>query len=221
MSLEDFGLLGPHLKESPFDIRHTLERPNAPIEYVYFPDTGFASVVACDGSDKRTEVGIIGCEGMSGTAIILGAERSPHECYVQVAGTARRVHAEKLRELMAASPGLQEFLMRYVQAFLIQTAHTALANGRSKLEERLARWILMSHDRVDGDEIVLTHEFLALMLAVQRSGVTLALHFLEGRGFIQAKRGRIIVIDRDGLIATSDGSYGIPEAEYRRLIGVH
>ena len=102
---------------------------------------------------------------------------------------------------------------------MIQTAHTVLAQGRAKLEERLARWLLMSHDRAEGDELPLTHEFLALMLGVRRAGVTMATHLLEGRGVIRATRGQLMVVDRKGLEEIAGGTYGVPEAEYRRLIG--
>jgi CRP-like cAMP-binding protein len=110
--------------------------------------------------------------------------------------------------------------MPYVQAFMSQTAQTALTNGRAKLEERLARWILMAHDRTDGDTLDLTHEFLALMLGVRRPGVTIAMHFLEGAGLIRSTRRAILIVDRDGLEQHADGSYGVPEAEYERLLGV-
>ena len=102
---------------------------------------------------------------------------------------------------------------------MIQTAHTALANGQAKVEERLARWLLMAHDRADGNELSLTHEFLALMLSVRRAGVTVALQLAESQGLISAKRGLIYVKDRAGLKKIANGLYGIPEAEYRRLTG--
>ena len=104
---------------------------------------------------------------------------------------------------------------------MIQTAYTALANGQAKLTERLARWFLMAQDRLDGNELALTHDFLALMLCVHRPGVTKALNLLESRGLVGAKRGIVIVHDRAGLKTLADGLYGIPEAEYRRLIGGH
>jgi CRP-like cAMP-binding protein len=109
--------------------------------------------------------------------------------------------------------------LRYVEAFQVQVAHTALSHGSYTIEERLARWLLMCHDRLDGDDLPLVHEFLALMLGVRRSGVTLALQILEGAGVIHAKRGLITVHDRAKLQEIAGGSYGVPEVEYRRLIG--
>ena len=126
---------------------------------------------------------------------------------------------QKFTEALAQSPTLGLLVMRYVYIITIQTSFTALSNGRSSLAERLARWLLMCHDRLASIEINLTHEFLSLMLGVRRSGVTEALHVLEGLKIISATRGSIRVLDRGQLEATAGGSYGVPEAEYRRLIG--
>jgi CRP-like cAMP-binding protein len=219
LSIADRDLLQPHLEPSALDLRRVLEEPHQPIPHVYFPESGIASIVAQDRSNRRIEVGLFGREGMSGSTVVTGNDRSPHECFIQVAGSAQRIPADELRSAMQRSPSLHGLLLRYVQAFLIQTAHTALANGRSKLEERLARWLLMSHDRVDGDDLPLTHEFLALMLGVRRPGVTTALHGLERHGLIRSSRSKVQIIDRAGLIEVADGSYGIPEAELRRLVG--
>ena len=139
----------------------------------YFIERGIASIVA-GNSHKRLEVGLIGPEGMTGLPIVLGNDRSPHENYIQVAGVGSRIPADKLREAMQQSRSLE------------------------KLEERLARWLLMANDRLDSNEIPLTHEFLSLMLGVRRAGVTIALHYLEQRGVIQLSRGQIVILDRDG-----------------------
>ncbi|WP_353642480.1 Crp/Fnr family transcriptional regulator [Mesorhizobium sp. WSM2239] len=111
------------------------------------------------------------------------------------------------------------FLLRYAQSLSIQTEFTALANARSNVEQRLARWLLMCADRVHGDHLNLTHEYLSIMLGIRRPGVTVAIQLLEGNGLIRANRGVVIVRDRGGLVAASAGSYGVPEAEYERLIG--
>ena len=153
----------------------------------YFIERGIASIVA-GNSHKRLEVGLIGPEGMTGLPIVLGNDRSPHENYIQVAGVGSRIPADKLREAMQQSRSLE------------------------KLEERLARWLLMANDRLDSNEIPLTHEFLSLMLGVRRAGVTIALHYLEQRGVIQLSRGQIVILDRDGLKASANGTYHQPEA---------
>ena len=156
---------------------------------------------------------------MTGVHIVMGGDRSPHLSYVQAAGQGLRASADDIREAMRASGSLRENFLRFGQAFMTQTAHTAVANGRATIEERLARWILMAQDRVDGNDLMLTHEFLALMLNVRRAGVTEALNVLSKKGLISANRGQIRVLDRPRLEAAANGFYGIPEAEYQRLIG--
>jgi CRP-like cAMP-binding protein len=196
-----------------------LENPRTPVPYVYFVDVGLVSVVAVSKRRERVEVGLIGNEGVTGISILLGPDRSPNEVMVQGEGSAQRIGVAQLRESMSASVTLREHLHRYVHVFFIQASHTALANGVGRLEERLARWLLMAHDRMSGDGLQLTHEFLAMMLAVRRSGVTVATHLLEGKGLIQAQRGLITVLDREGLIEAANGHYGIPEEEYVRVMG--
>nr|WP_274604259.1 Crp/Fnr family transcriptional regulator [Sphingomonas sp. CFBP 13706] len=138
---------------------------------------------------------------------------------VQVEGQGYRISIEALRSACQQSDSLRETLLRYVHVFISQTSYTSLSNVSQSVEGRLARWLLMCHDRVTGDDIALTHEFLSIMLAVQRPSVTTALHMIEGYGFIKARRGHITIKDRDALINFADGMYGTPEAEYRRLIG--
>lgn len=218
LSREDYELISPHLLHTPLNVRDSFERSNKPIEEVCFPETGIASVVAEHPNGRRIEIGVIGCEGMTGSAIVLGSDRTPHETYIQVAGDGYRLAVPQLRQLMAKSPTLRRVLLRFVQAFMVQTAHTAIANARSNLNQRLARWLLMAHDRVPGDELVLTHEFLSLMLAVRRPGVTEALQSLQDAGLIQCARSRITVLDRKGIEKLAGAYYGVPEAEYRRLM---
>jgi CRP-like cAMP-binding protein len=216
---EDFRLIEAALEPVDLPVRFQLERRNRVIEHVYFFESGLASVVANGSGDGSVEVGLIGREGMSGLAVVMAADRTPNETFMQVAGKGLRIAAPALNRAMEQSASLRRALLRYGHAFFVQTAYTAMANGRSKLEERLARWLLMAHDRIDGDELALTHEFLALMLGVRRPGVTVALNLLESSGLIQAGRGRIAIIDREGLEKSSNGAYGPPEAEFHRLFG--
>jgi CRP-like cAMP-binding protein len=156
---------------------------------------------------------------MSGTAIVLGGDQSPHSTYVQMAGEAQRIAASELRKAMIASASLHSLLLKYVQVFMVQTAHTAIANARSHIDRRLARWILMAHDRSRDDALLLTHEFLALMLGVRRAGVTEALQSLKRQKLIETGRNQVLVLNRKGIEQIAGNSYGIPEKEYRRLIG--
>jgi len=197
-----------------------LAEPNTPIQHVYFLDEGIASVVASTPQGRRIEVGIIGREGLTAPCVVLGVGRSPHECFVQTPGAGLQILADDLSRALAASASLHQHLLRFVQAFMVQMGQTALANGGSTIEQRLARWLLMCHDRVDGDGLATTHEFLSLMLSVRRPGVTVALQALEERGLISTQRGQIAVLDRAGLEAVAGDGYGLCEAEYERLIGL-
>jgi CRP-like cAMP-binding protein len=219
LSPTDFALLRPHLVPVSLKLAEVVIRPNEPIEHVYFFESGVTSTVVNTAGKRRIEIGLTGWDGMAGIPILLSVDRTPHETFMQVEGSAWRIRSEHLRIAMRQSQSLNELLLRYVQAFYIQTAHTALTNGSHTVAERLARWLLMCHDRRDGDDLPLTHEFIALMLGVRRPGVTEAIHGLEARGCIQAKRGSITVLDRTKLEEAAGDSYGLPEAEYRRLIG--
>jgi CRP-like cAMP-binding protein len=219
LSTADSHLLQPHLTQVTLGLRQMMEQPNRRIESVYFIEAGIASVVAVQARDTKVEVGLIGREGMTGLAIVLGNHRSPHSTYVQASGQAQRISASDLRQALEASATLRVFLLKFVPAFMVQTAHTAIANARAKLDQRLARWILMAHDRIGQATLPLTHEFLSLMLGVRRTGVTEALHALEAAGLISSGRGQVTVRNRKGIERSAGESYGVPEAEYRRLIG--
>jgi CRP-like cAMP-binding protein len=206
LSRDDFALLEPHLEAVDLPVRKRLEAPRRRIDQVYFMESGFASVVA-NGKGASIEIGIIGREGMTGLPLLLGHDRAQHETFMQLAGTGLRISAANLRRADEASITLHRSMLRYVHAFLQQTTTTALANGRSKVQERLARWLLMAHDRVDGDDLHLTHEFLGMMLATHRPGVTIAVQALERAGFISARRSNIRILNRKALEKYSDGAY--------------
>ncbi|TIM23513.1 MAG: Crp/Fnr family transcriptional regulator [Mesorhizobium sp.] len=214
----DLELLQPHLEACALHLRMNLEAAASEIETVYFLEDGIASVVAT-ASSKEAEVGLVGVEGMTGAALVMGADYAPHECYVQSPGSALRIGAEPFKAALVNSPTLRLFLLRYVHYFHIQTSYTALINAKSNLEERLARWLLMCDDRVQGNRLAITHEFLAVMLGARRPGVTVGLQVLEGRGLIYSRRGEVHIRDRSGLMASANGTYGPPEADYVRLLG--
>jgi CRP-like cAMP-binding protein len=211
LSREDFALLEPHLAPVDLPVRKQLESPKKFIDQVYFIEAGFASVVANGSSKPSIEVGIIGREGMTGLATVMGYDRATHATYIQVAGKGLRISVANLRQADARTPTLHRAMLRYAHAFLVQTTTTALANGRSKIEERLARWLLMAADRVGGEELPLTHEFLGLMLGTHRPGVTIALQALEKADLIETRRRKIIILDRKALEKSSNGTYAPSE----------
>jgi CRP-like cAMP-binding protein len=215
----DWALIEPKLTVVELKHRQPVEIANNTIEHAYFPAEGIISVVAKSLGGQQIEAGVIGREGMTGLAIVMGNHRSPNDVFVQVTGRAARISGDDLRDALAQSEPLRRLAQRFVQVFMSQVAQTALANGRAKIEERLARWLLMAQDRLDDGNLQLTHELIALMLGVRRPGVTDAINDLEGKGFIRSTRGVVRIVDRQGLLAAAGGIYGVPEAEYKRLIG--
>ncbi|AYJ84599.1 Crp/Fnr family transcriptional regulator (plasmid) [Sphingomonas paeninsulae] len=219
MSAEDYGRLEPHLIRIPLPVKLQLHVASDTIEYVYFPEDGVISIVATALDGTSCEIGLFGREGMSETATVLGTDRSPHEAYVQVAGiSGLRLPVDVLNEALRDSPTLRGHLLHYVQAMMIQLSSSIAAGGQT-IEKRLARWLLMCNDRIDGDQIGLTHDFIAMMLSVRRPGVTEALDRLKNRHLILKRRGIIVIADRAGLKRLAGGSYGLAEREYHRLLG--
>jgi CRP-like cAMP-binding protein len=216
MRRDDLDRLAPGLEPVTLQIREVVVPAGEPIAHVHFLEEGLGSTVV---PHDPVEIGMMGREGLTGVSVLFGVDRSPHETFMQVGGGALRIEAGRLRAAMDESPGLTAHLLRYAHAFQVQTAQTVHANSRFKLETRLARWLLMAHDRMPGDEIPLTHEFLAIMLGVRRAGVTVALHALEGERLIRARRGSVTVVERPGLEAAAGAAYGTAEAEYERHFG--
>lgn len=217
LSEADQALILPHLELVTLERDTFLERADEPPKYAYFILDGVASVMAFKKDGRKIEAGLFGYEGMSGIAAVTGGVTSPTDIFMQIAGSALRIEISKLAELQRVSWDLHAHLLLYLHSILIQVSHTALSNRRDTLEERLARWLLMCHDRVQGDKVPLTHEFLSLMLGSRRAGVTVGTHLLEGKGLIRALRGNITILDRKGLDVEADGSYGPSEDEYNRL----
>ena len=192
-----------------------LYEAHEPLTAIYFPEDSLASIVAEVGKGT-IEVGIVGREGVTSSWIVTRDTQSPFETFVQAAGHAYRVDAAEARAALEQSSALRQLFLTFARSYEIQVASTSIANGQALLEERLARWLLMVGDRL-GPSFQITHEFLAAMLAVRRSGVTLALQVLEGEGMIRATRGNVAVTNRDGLVARANGAYGLAEREYARL----
>jgi CRP-like cAMP-binding protein len=219
LAADDYALLEPHLEPVTLPLKAPLFAPNEPIERVYFLEDGVASIVSDQDVGRPVEIGIHGREGMSGVPVVLGARSSPHASMIQVGDApAQSIASERLIDACAASRALNQLLLRYAHTLNVQTALTAAANATYELPERCARWLLMCNDRLESDRIELTHEFLSMMLAVRRSGVTVTLRELQESGAIRASRGVITIADRSRLEEIAGDCYGPAEAEYQRLI---
>ena len=216
LSADALAAVGP-LERIPLPIRTRLDTMNGAAS-VYFLEDGVASVVADIDGKLVVELGIVGREGLIGLNVVYDDPSDPFQVFMQVEGSALRADAAAVSAAISTNPELHRLTLRYARAFSIQVATTALANGRSKLDERLARWLLMVSDRV-GATFPITHEFISVMLGVRRPGVTLAVQILEGNGLIKATRGTVAILDRDGLIALANGAYGFAERHYTRLLG--
>lgn len=215
-----FDILAADLRTIEFPVRHVLVEADRPTGHVCFIEDGLASMVAGNGDGEAVEVGHIGREGMTGLHVILKTDTTPNRTFIQVAGFGLEVPVESFRRILASFPAAGDLFLRYIHCCDIQLAQSALANGRYNVHERLARWLLMCHDRLNGNDLPLTHEFLALMLGVRRAGVTNQLHIIEGLKAIRSSRANIRILDRDRLEEIAGGSYGVPEREYERLIGL-
>jgi CRP-like cAMP-binding protein len=217
---EAFRLLKPDMAYADLPLKHELVSPGVPNNHVCFVESGLASMLATTSDGEATEVGHIGPEGMAGAHVVLKTDRTPNQTFMQIAGRGIEVPVASLFAMFEAVPEVSTLFLNYVHCTELQLAHSALANSRYNMHERLARWLLMSHDRTSGNDLPLTHEFLALMLGVRRSGVTNELHVIEGLQAIKATRGNIRVRSRQRLEEIAGGCYGVPEDEYERLIGV-
>jgi CRP-like cAMP-binding protein len=189
--------------------------PGQPFRHVYFPLSGFISLVATLGGHQPLELALIGNEGMLGVTLALGVNAAPMRAVVQGAGTALRMSAAQLRRELRGSPALRRMLNHYLYAMLAQLAQSAACTHFHEIEPRLARCLLMSHDRAHADHFHLTHKFLADMLGVRRSGVTIAAGALQQRKLIRYTRGEISILDRKGLEAASCECY---EAVIERVL---
>jgi CRP-like cAMP-binding protein len=215
---EAFDVLAPHLTPVDLPVRQFLVRSREPIEHVCFIENGLASMVAESKDGTSIEIRHIGSEGVAGYPVVLGVDYTPNKTFMQVSGNGLQVATEHFLPILDNKDALQ-LLLRYVHTCELQLAHSALAAAQYNMHQRLARWLLMCHDRLDGNDLPLTHEFLSLMLGVRRSGVTNELHVLEGLHAIKATRGNVRILDRDMLVEIAGGCYGVPEEEYQRLIG--
>jgi CRP-like cAMP-binding protein len=219
LSAEDFAWFAPHLLRVDMPFRATLHDAGEPIVTAYFPEQGYASMLATLDDGDAAEVGMIGREGVIGLPLVFGTDRSSVEAMVQSGGSAIRVAADIFQRAMEERPHVRALFLRYAMLFNVQVTMTAACNGRHRVEQRLARWLLMASDRTDGDEFAMTHEFLSTMLAVRRAGVTVAAGSLQKAGYIRYEQGRIRVTDRQGLESAACECHAAVRREYERLMG--
>jgi CRP-like cAMP-binding protein len=220
LSPEDYAKVLEHASTVPLRLRQDIVEPGEEMRYAWFPQRGMLSIVN-DMNDGKTsiEIGVIGREGIAGLALFHGRKSQPLRILVQVAGEAKRIPADALRELIRHAPTLRDVLHRYTLALLNQAGQQVACNRLHSLEQRCAKWLLTTHDHMDVQELPLTQEFLAIMLGVRRPGVTVAAQSLQDAGLIKYRRGRITITDRGGLEEVACECYGRIREDYEQLLG--
>ena len=216
----EFRELKAHLTTVDLRAKDRLAEPNRAIEAVYFPLDAVLSMAAVDRDEEAVEVGSVGCEGMTGLAVLLGAEQSTSRVVVQVGGQAERMDAAVLQREAGRNDHFRRLLHLYVHAFMTQIAQSTACNRLHGAEQRLARWLLICRDRVGRDEMPITQQTMAVMLGVRRATVTEAASALQREGLIRYRRGVVAIVDRPGLEAATCECYGIVREEFDRLLGV-
>jgi CRP-like cAMP-binding protein len=216
----DFAALAPALRPVELELKQVLYEPGQTIRAAYFVEGGMVSMLAPLEDGHVQEVGIVGREGLVGLPVVLGADRTSIEALVQMEGAAWRLGAAELRAAFERGAPLRSLLLRYAQAFHAQVAQTAACNGRHAIDRRLARWLLVMHDRAEDDEFPMTHEFASLMLGTGRPGVSVAAAVLQKAGVVSYTHGHMAVLDRAGLEAASCECYGTVREQFEYLLGI-
>jgi CRP-like cAMP-binding protein len=204
----------PDLEKVEFQHGQFLYRPDDKITYVYFPTSGMISITSCTEEGQSVEIGTVGKEGMAGIDVLMGVDSTPTESMVQIAGDGFRMKASTIKKLFKQDGELQNLLLRYIHAFLVQVSQTAVCNRLHLVEQRLARWLLISRDRVETNNLALTQEFLATMLSVNRPSVTVAAIALQSYGLIKYSRGKITILNPQALEDFTCECYHKVKVEY-------
>ncbi|HLL72872.1 MAG TPA: Crp/Fnr family transcriptional regulator [Pyrinomonadaceae bacterium] len=215
---EDYQRLLPELQPVTFSLGEVLYESQGRMEHVYFPTSSHISLLYTMIDGSTAEVGLVGNEGLVGIALFMGGDTTPNRAIVQGAGDAYKMKAWVMQEEFKRGGTLQYVLLRYTQALITQISQTAVCNRLHTTEQRLCRWILMTHDRTQTDQLDMTHEFIANMLGIQREAVSLVAHRLREKGAIDYKRGSIRIIERRVLEEYSCECYQVVKAEHQRLM---
>src|ERR1700693_5853677 len=210
--------LYPHLELVPLPLGEVLYESGDQLQHVYFPTASIVSLLYVMADGASAEIAVVGNEGVIGIALFMGGETMPNRAVVQSAGHAYRLKGQLMKEEFNRAGELQHLLLRYTQALLTQMSQTAVCNRHHSLDQQLCRWLLLSLDRLPSNELTMTQELIANMLGVRREGVTEAALQLQKVGLIRYARGRITVLDREGLERRTCECYAVVKREYDRLL---
>ena len=215
---EVVGRLGPALEPVALALGQVIYEPDEALKHVYFPTTAIVSLLYTMENGASAEMGVVGCDGLVGIAVFMGGDTTPNRAVVQSAGSAFRLELKVFRDEFRRVKELHRLLLLYTQALLTQMSQTAVCNRLHSVEQQLCRWLLLSHDRLKSDELVMTQELIANMLGVRREGVSAAAHRLQQAGLIRYRRGHITIVDRHGLEHAVCECYRVVRKECDRLL---
>jgi CRP-like cAMP-binding protein len=218
LPVEEYERILPHLEPLTFSLGEPVYESGKQLKHVYFPTTCIVSLLYTMENGASAEIGVVGNEGVVGIALFMGGDTTPNRAIVQSAGDALRMRAQALRDEFILAGEFQRSLLRYTQSLITQISQTAVCNRLHPIEQQLCRWLLLSHDRLQSDELKMTQELIANMLGVRREGVTYAAGRLQAEGLIKYARGRIAILDRKGLEAAVCECYQVVKDEYDRLL---
>ena len=216
---DEYERILPHLERVSFSLGEVVYESGGQMAHVYFPTNAIISLLYVMENGSSAEMGVTGNDGLVGIALFMGGDSMPNRAVVQSAGGAVRMRAKVLQDEFKRGGAFQRLLLRYTQALITQMSQTAVCNRLHAIEQQLCRWLLLSRDRLDSDELVMTQELIANMLGVRREGVTAAAGRLQEQGLISYVRGRIRILDRPGLEAVVCECYRVVRDEYERLLG--
>lgn len=216
---DEFDRINHHLEPVSLKLGTVMHESGDKMSNVYFPTTAIMSLLYVMENGATAEIGIIGNDGILGVELFMGGETTTNRAIVQSAGEALKMDAKALKAEFTLGGTFQKMLLRYTQALISQISQTAVCNRLHPIDQQLCRWLLLSHDRLDSDKLVMTHDLISNMLGVRREGVTMAAQKLAQRGFIKNIRGAITVLDRLGLEDAVCECYEVVNTEYNRLLG--
>lgn len=219
ISKEEMGRLLPHLQPVSLSLGKVIYESGEKLDYIYFPTTAIISLLYIMESGATAEIGVVGNDGLIGIAIFMGGDTTPNRAVVQSAGHALKMKAQVMKDEFTRGGRFHNQCLRYTQALITQISQTAVCNRLHSVDQQLCRWLLLSHDRLPSDRLIMTHDLIANMLGVRREGITHAAKRLQRAGYISYVRGDMTILDRKGIEADVCECYQVVRTEYERLLG--
>ena len=220
LPVEEFDRILPHMIPVTLPLGKVLYESGDQLDFVYLPTTAIISLLYVMENGSTAEIGVVGNDGILGIALFMGGNTTPNRAVIQSAGNAYKMKAKDLMEEFSRGGKFHNMLLRYTQALITQISQTAVCNRLHTVEQQLCRWLLLSHDRLDSNKLVMTHDLISNMLGVRREGVTLAARKLSVRKLLKNVRGTMTILDRPGLEKACCECYEVVNTEYERLLGI-